>query len=92
MISFAAVAPHGDVESSPKLPAAMQELGRRYAAAVGGGTAVVVSPHSVHVEGHFAVAVPARVGEHEVDRAAALALVDADRFLELLVERIASLG
>jgi aromatic ring-opening dioxygenase LigB subunit len=75
MISFAAVAPHGDVESHPELLRAMQELGRRYP----GGTAVVVSPHSVHVEGHFAVAVSARVGGHDVDREAAVALVEAAR-------------
>jgi len=67
-----AVAPHGDVESVPELLDAMQELGRRYE----GGTVVVVSPHNVHVEGHFAVAVSARVGEYEVDRELALRLVD----------------
>lgn len=75
MTMFAAVAPHGDVESSPELLAAMEELGRRYP----GGTAVVVSPHTVHVEGHFAVCVAARVGAHEVDREAALTLVEAAR-------------
>lgn len=71
-----AVAPHGDVESVPELRAAMEELGRRYD---GGSTAVVVTPHNVHVEGHFAVAVSARVGEHVVDRELALRLVDAIR-------------
>jgi aromatic ring-opening dioxygenase LigB subunit len=69
---FAAVAPHGPVEDEPSLLAAMQELGRRFP----GGTAVVVTPHNVHVEGHFAVAVSARVGAHEVDRELALALLD----------------
>jgi aromatic ring-opening dioxygenase LigB subunit len=66
-----AIAPHGDVESVPELLAAMEELGRRY----DGGTVVVVTPHNVHVEGHFAVAVSARVGEHAVDRELALQLV-----------------
>jgi len=75
MSAFAAVAPHGDVEADPGLLGAMRELGRRYP----GGTAVVVSPHTVHVEGHFAVCVSARVGDHEVDRAAALALIGAAR-------------
>jgi aromatic ring-opening dioxygenase LigB subunit len=70
-----AIAPHGDVESVPELQAAMEELGRRYY----GGTVVVVTPHNVHVEGHFAVAVSARVGEHTVDRELALQLVDAIR-------------
>jgi aromatic ring-opening dioxygenase LigB subunit len=69
---FAAVAPHGPVEDDPALLAAMLELGRRFP----GGSAVVVSPHTVHVEGHFAVGVSSRVGEHEVDRELALALVD----------------
>jgi aromatic ring-opening dioxygenase LigB subunit len=71
-----AVAPHGDVESTPELLAAMEELGRRYD---GGATAVVVTPHNVHVEGHFAVSVSARVGEHAVDRPLALSLVEAIR-------------
>ena len=68
---FAAVAPHGPVEDEPALLAAMEELGRRSPA----GTAVVVTPHNVHVEGHFAVSVSARVGEHAVDRDLALALI-----------------
>jgi aromatic ring-opening dioxygenase LigB subunit len=71
-MTFAAVAPHGPVEEDPALLAAMQELGRRYP----GGTVVLVTPHNVHVEGHFAVGVSARVGAHEVDRALALTLVD----------------
>jgi aromatic ring-opening dioxygenase LigB subunit len=70
-----AIAPHGDVESVPELLAAMQELGRRY----DGGPVVVVTPHNVHVEGHFAVAVSARVGGHPVDRELALRLVDEIR-------------
>lgn len=67
-----AIAPHGDVESVPELLAAMEELGRRY----DGGPVVVVTPHNVHVEGHFAVAVSARVGEHLVDRELAQRLVE----------------
>ena len=76
MIRFAAVAPHGDVEGAPELLAAMEELGRRYDGAT---TVVVVTPHNVHVEGHFAVVVSARVGEHTVDRELALAVVAAAR-------------
>jgi aromatic ring-opening dioxygenase LigB subunit len=75
VIGFAAIAPHGAVEETPELLAAMQELGRRH----DGRTTVVVTPHNVHVEGHFAVSVSARVGEHEVDRELALRLVDAVR-------------
>jgi len=71
-----AIAPHGDVEDTPELLAAMEELGRRYD---GESTVIVVTPHNVHVEGHFAVAVSARVGEHEVDRELALRLIDEIR-------------
>jgi aromatic ring-opening dioxygenase LigB subunit len=71
-----AIAPHGDVESTPELLAAMEELGRRYD---GESTVVVVTPHNVHVEGHFAVSVAARVGGHEGDRELALRLVEEIR-------------
>jgi aromatic ring-opening dioxygenase LigB subunit len=47
VIVFAAIAPHGDVDSTPELLAAMEELGRRCTA----DAAIVVTPHNVHVEG-----------------------------------------
>ena len=72
MIDFAAIAPHGDVDLAPGLREAMDELGRRCTA----GVAIVVTPHNVHVEGHFAVVTAARVGEHETDRTLALAIVE----------------
>ena len=75
MIVFAAIAPHGDVDETPELLAAMQELGRRCTADI----AVVVTPHNVHVQGHFAVVTAARVGAHSVDRALAQAVIDAAR-------------
>ena len=75
MIVFAAIAPHGDVDLAPALREAMDELGRRCTADV----AIVVTPHNVHVEGHFAVVTAARVGEHETDRALAQAIVEALR-------------
>ena len=75
MIVFAAIAPHGDVDLAPELREAMMELGRRCTA----DTAIVVTPHNVHVEGHFAVVTAARVGEHETDRELARAIVDALR-------------
>ena len=67
MIAFAAIAPHGDVDADPELRAAMEELGRRCGAAEP-ETAIVLTPHNVHVEGHFAVVTAARVGEWETDR------------------------
>ena len=72
---FACIAPHGDVDLDPELRPAMEELGRRAAAAAPDVT-VVVTPHSVHVEGHFAVVSSARVGEHETDAAMAAALLE----------------
>ena len=45
----------------------MEELGRRFDAAAP-ETAVVVTPHNVHVEGHFAVVTAGRVGETSTDR------------------------
>jgi aromatic ring-opening dioxygenase LigB subunit len=61
---FAAIAPHGTVDV-PGVPAAavpgaetthaaLVELGRRFDAAEP-ETAIVLTPHNVHVEGHFAV-------------------------------------
>jgi aromatic ring-opening dioxygenase LigB subunit len=73
---FACIAPHGDVDLAPELRAGMEELGRRFDAAAP-AVAVVVTPHSVHVEGHFAVVTSARVGEWETDPATAAALLEA---------------
>jgi aromatic ring-opening dioxygenase LigB subunit len=61
---FAAIAPHGTVDV-PGVPeaavpgagvthAALTELGRRFDAAAP-ETTIVLTPHNVHVEGHFAV-------------------------------------
>ena len=76
-LAFACIAPHGDLEEIPVLRSAMEELGRRFdAAAV--DTAIVVTPHNVHVQGHFAVVTAAHVGEWEVDRETAGALLAAE--------------
>ena len=71
---FACIAPHGDLDEIPELRAAMEELGRRFDAA-GAETAIIVTPHNVHVERHFAVVTAAHVGEWEVDRDAAAELL-----------------
>ena len=73
---FACIAPHGDVDLAPELRVGMQELGRRFDAAAP-EVALVVTPHSVHVEGHFAVVTSAKVGEWETDAAVAAALLEA---------------
>ena len=73
---IACIAPHGDLDLAPELREAMDELGRRFAAAAP-DVAVVVTPHSIHVEGHFAVVTAGRVGEWETDREPAGALLQA---------------
>jgi aromatic ring-opening dioxygenase LigB subunit len=73
---FACIAPHGDVDLDPALRAGMEELGRRSAAAAP-DVAVVVTPHSVHVDGHFAVVTAGKVGEWETDAEAGAALLEA---------------
>ena len=73
---FACIAPHGDVDLAPELRPAMEELGRRFEAAAP-DVAVVVTPHSVHVEGHYAVVTAGKVGEWETDVALAAELLEA---------------
>jgi aromatic ring-opening dioxygenase LigB subunit len=77
VICFACIAPHGDMELDGGLRAAMEELRRRFDAVVP-VVAVVVTPHSVHVEGHFAVVDAGKVGEWETDADAVTALMRAD--------------
>ncbi len=73
-VVFACIAPHGDVDLDPALRPAMEELGRR-AAAAEPDVAIVVTPHSVHVDGHFAVVTSGAVGEWQTDRDTAAALL-----------------
>jgi aromatic ring-opening dioxygenase LigB subunit len=77
VIVFACIAPHGDLDDIPELRSAMEELGRRFDAAAP-DVAIVVTPHNVHVQGHFAVVTAAHVGKWEVDRDAAQALLAAE--------------
>ncbi|HEY3550434.1 MAG TPA: hypothetical protein VGK69_05215 [Gaiellaceae bacterium] len=74
---FACIAPHGDMELDARLREAMEELGRRFDAAEP-DVAVVVTPHNVHVDGHYAVVTAGRVGEWETDPATAEALLASD--------------
>ncbi len=73
-VVFAAIAPHGDMDLDPALREAMEELGRRFDAA-DPDVAVVVTPHNVHVEGHFAVVTSSKVGEWTTSRETAAALL-----------------
>jgi aromatic ring-opening dioxygenase LigB subunit len=77
VIVFACIAPHGDLDDMPELRRAMEELGRRFDAAAP-DIAIVITPHSVHVQGHFAVVTAAQVGEWETDRDVAAVLLAAD--------------
>lgn len=74
---FACIAPHGDLDDIPELRTAMEELGRRFDATAPEVT-VVVTPHNVHVQGHFAVVTAAHIGAVECDLAAAAELLRAD--------------
>jgi aromatic ring-opening dioxygenase LigB subunit len=77
VIVFACIAPHGDMDLDPALRAAMEELGRRFDDA-DVETAIVVTPHNVHVQAHFAVVTAARIGDWECDRDTAAALLASD--------------
>jgi aromatic ring-opening dioxygenase LigB subunit len=77
VIVFACIAPHGDMDLDPELRGAMEELGRRFDAA-NPDVAIVVTPHNVHVQQHFAVITAAHVGEWEVDGDTADALLGVD--------------
>jgi aromatic ring-opening dioxygenase LigB subunit len=67
---FAAIAPHGTlavpeapaaaVDNAERTQAAMEELSRRFEAASPDAT-IVLTPHNVHVSGHFAVVVAGTV-------------------------------
>ena len=90
MIVAAAIAPHGTPAFDPgPTRDALEEIGRRFAAAAPEAV-VVVTPHNVHVSGHYAVVDAAQVAgslaewgeaertlERSVDRALAATLVAA---------------
>jgi aromatic ring-opening dioxygenase LigB subunit len=67
---FAAIAPHGtlavpdapgaELPGAAKTQAAMEELGRRFDSARPDAT-IVLTPHNVHIDGHFAVVLAGRV-------------------------------
>ena len=98
MIVAAAIAPHGTPAFEPgPTRDAMEEIGRRFEAAAPEAT-VVVTPHNVHVEGHFAVVdaatvagdlaqwgEPERMLERQVDRDLVGALAAADHLPLLTV-------
>jgi aromatic ring-opening dioxygenase LigB subunit len=97
---FAAIAPHGTVDvpgvpaaavpGAEKTHAALAELGRRFDAAEP-ETTIVLTPHNVHVEGHFAVVLAGtlagRLAEFDAPEVELACPVD----LELATETIVAL-
>jgi aromatic ring-opening dioxygenase LigB subunit len=97
VIVAGAIAPHGTPAFEPgPTRDALEEIGRRFAAAAPDAT-VVVTPHNIHVEGHFAVVdagtvagslaewgVPERTLERPVDRDLVAALAGTATDLPLL--------
>jgi len=101
---FAAIAPHGtlavpeapaaSIDGSEKTQAAMEELSRRFAAAAPDAV-VVLTPHNVHVDGHFAVVLAATVAGTLADWEAPAIELSAPVDLELasaLVEALRGEG
>ncbi|HEY7208211.1 MAG TPA: hypothetical protein VH416_08205 [Gaiellaceae bacterium] len=66
-IVAAAIVPHGDLDEAPKTSVAIEEIGRRLAATEPEALAIV-TPHNVHVDGHFAVVTAAQLDDSPVDR------------------------
>ena len=86
---FAAIVPHGTLPEAP-IPGAdatheaLEELGRRFEAARP-ETTIVLTPHNVHIEGHFAVvlagALAGRLAEFDAPE---VELVQENRLGDLL--------
>ena len=89
---FAAIAPHGtlavpdapgaEVPGSATTQAAMEELGRRFDAARPDAT-IVLTPHNVHIDGHFAVVLAGNASGDLADWDAPLVRLECPVDLEL---------
>ena len=97
---FAAIAPHGTlavpdapaaaVEGSEVTQRAMQELGRRFAAARPEAT-IVLTPHNVHVDGHFAVVLAGAMRGTLAEWDAPSVVLDVPIDLELATQLVVAL-
>jgi len=92
---FAATAPHGTLPEAPVLGAdathaALAELGRRFDAAAP-ETTVVLSPHNVHVDGHFAVVLAGTLSGSLADLDAPEVKLSCPVDVELATQAIAAL-
>ena len=97
---FAAIAPHGTlavpdapgaaVEGSEATQRAMQELGRRFDAMRPEAT-IVLTPHNVHVDGHFAVVLAGALHGTLSDWNAPSVVLDVAVDLELATQLVVAL-
>jgi aromatic ring-opening dioxygenase LigB subunit len=92
---FAAIAPHGTlpeapVENAEATHAALDELGRRFDAAQPEVT-IVLTPHNVHVQGHFAVVLAGTVAGTLADFDAPDVRLACPVDLELATEAVVAL-
>jgi aromatic ring-opening dioxygenase LigB subunit len=97
---FAAIAPHGtlavpdvpgaEVPGSATTQAAMEELGRRFDRARPDAT-IVLTPHNVHVDGHFAVVLAGRIAGSLADWDAPSVVLECPVDLLLAAEVVVAL-
>ena len=97
---FAAIAPHGTlavpdapaaaVEGSEATQRAMQQLGRRFEAARPEAT-IVLTPHNVHVDGHFAVVLAGAMRGTLAEWDAPSVVLDVPIDLELATQLVVAL-
>jgi aromatic ring-opening dioxygenase LigB subunit len=92
---FAAIAPHGTlpeapVENAETTHAALAELGRRFEAA-GPEATIVLTPHNVHVQGHFAVVLAGTLAGTLADLDAPEVRLSCPADLELATEAVVAL-
>jgi aromatic ring-opening dioxygenase LigB subunit len=92
---FAAIAPHGTLPEAPidnadATHAALAELGRRFDAAQPEAT-IVLTPHNVHVEGHFAIVLAGTLAGTLVDFDAPHVRLSCPVDLELAAQSVVAL-
>jgi aromatic ring-opening dioxygenase LigB subunit len=97
---FAAIAPHGtlavpdapgaEVPGSAKTQKAMEELGRRFDRARPDAT-IVLTPHNVHIDGHFAVVLAGTIAGSLADWDAPSVALECPVDLQLAAEVVVAL-
>ena len=97
---FAAIAPHGtlavpgapgaSIPGAARTEAALEELGSRFAVARPDAT-ILLSPHNVHVEGHFAIVLAATLAGDLADWGASGVALECPVDLELAAAAVGAL-